>query len=189
MNRKKGIKVTALLLVLCSMAFAGCGKKTLTAEEFAKELHNPAQAENFSSEKEPLTMDEYMDKIEKTGFQPMFQSNKDGAASVASLSQYGQAGFGSYASEDMAKEKYLEGLESVITQYQEIAITQLAGAPIVVNETAEDHDALIIQSKDIYLNFSRVGNTVFSVIVVNDATEWAKKFEEVFEGTGYYIVK
>lgn len=98
-------------------------------------------------------------------------------------------GFGSYASEDMAKEKYLEGLESVITQYQEIAITQLAGAPIVVNETAEDHDALIIQSKDIYLNFSRVGNTVFSVIVVNDATEWAKKFEEVFEGTGYYIVK
>lgn len=169
-----------VLLAMCGVLLAGCGDKTLTAEEFGKELHNPKVADNFSQEKETLTIEEYLSKMEDMGYKVMFQGKEDGATTVGGIAGFGQAGFGVYASDSAAKEAYQESLEGLIVQYKEVKMPQLAGAPIKTNETAEDHDKLIIQSKDIYLNFSRVGNTVFIVIVGSDVEQWMDKLEEVF---------
>lgn len=180
-------RILSFILIMCSMLlFAGCGKtKTLTAEEFADTLRTPKTAEAFSPAREPITAEEFLSRMEEMQYIPMYNQNEEGITRIFGMGSFGQAGFVVFPDEEAAKSEYQAFLESLITSYEKAEMPQLVGAPILVNETAEDHEKLLIQSEYIYLNCSRVGNTVFTVNVAADVDEWAEKFEGAFRENGY----
>lgn len=186
---KKNKKFFLWILIMCGFVSAiGCGeKKPMTAEEFAAAVSQPKTVEAYSPAKEPLSPEEFRAVMKKMEYQS-FDAEKlmlDNLGIVIGAGPFGEARFFEYEDDKAAEEAYQACLEGFIDSYGKAEKPEFVGTTVKVNETADDHAKLVLQSEQAYIVCSRVENTILYVVIVNDVKKWTKEFETIFEGTGY----